>query len=216
MGMGFSFIKKKDYKRFLVLGIDNSGKKKILFRFKFNKDIPTVPAKGFFIETFERKFKYNKYNNSSNDEDIYDKKDFSCSGSCSGNGNSELITSCITLLVVCGQCMIRPLWPIHYTDETDGLIFVVDSTDLERIEEVKLEIKKLDENTKVFKNHPFLIFANKQDLKNSLTIEQLIDKLELNELSSNRKWHIQSSVALTGEGLEDGLNWLFSTSHNFV
>ncbi|EAL70115.2 ADP-ribosylation factor-related [Dictyostelium discoideum AX4] len=179
MGMGFSFIEKKDFKRFLILGIDNSGKKKIMYRLKFNKDIPTRPEKGFFVETFERRFKYNN-------EDV------------------------------CGQNMIRPLWPNYYTDETNGLIFVVDSSDQERIEEVRLEIKKLDENIKIFKNHPFLIFANKQDLKNSLSIEQLIDKLELNKLSLNRKWHIQSSNAITGDGLEFGLNWLFSSSHNFT
>ncbi|KAN0044853.1 hypothetical protein ACTA71_006379 [Dictyostelium dimigraforme] len=192
MGIGFSFIQKKDYKRFLVLGIDNSGKKKILYRLKFNKDIPTRAEKGFFVETFERTFKKDNNNN---------------------NGD-ELITSCITLVVVCGQYMIRPLWPRYYQDDTNGLIFVIDSTDQERMEEVKLEIKKLDQNIEVFKNHPFLIFANKQDLKNSLPIEQLIEKLELNNLSNNRKWHIQSSIAPTGEGLENGLNWLFSSVHN--
>ncbi|KAN0003220.1 hypothetical protein ACTFIZ_009376 [Dictyostelium cf. discoideum] len=215
MGMGFSFIEKKDFKRFLILGLDNSGKKKIMYRLTFNKDIPTGPEKGFFTETFERKFKYNKSSSSSSSNNVeysYGKNDFG-----GGNGGSnESITSCITLFVVCGQQMIRPLWPNYYTDESNGLIFVVDSNDKERIEEVKLEIKKLDENIKIFKNHPFLIFANKQDLKNSLSIEQLIDKLELDQLSSNRKWHIQSSNAITGDGLENGLNWLFSSSHNFT
>ncbi|KAM9945329.1 hypothetical protein ACTFIT_003585 [Dictyostelium discoideum] len=182
-----------------------------MYRLKFNKDIPTRPEKGFFVETFERRFKYNN-------EDGYGKNGFGFGFGCgSGSGGNELfITSCITLFVVCGQNMIRPLWPNYYTDETNGLIFVVDSSDQERIEEVRLEIKKLDENIKIFKNHPFLIFANKQDLKNSLSIEQLIDKLELNKLSLNRKWHIQSSNAITGDGLEFGLNWLFSSSHNFT
>ncbi|KAM9966932.1 hypothetical protein ACTFIR_007167 [Dictyostelium discoideum] len=190
-----------------------------MYRLKFNKDIPTRPQKGFFFETFERIFKYNN-------EDSYGKNNFGfgfgfgfgCgSGSGSGSGGNEsFITSCITLFVVCGQIMIRPLWPNYYTDGTNGLIFVVDSSDQERIEEVRLEIKKLNENIKIFKNHPFLIFANKQDLKNSLSIEQLIDRLELNKLSLNRKWHIQSSNAITGDGLEFGLNWLFSSSHNFT
>lgn len=61
-----------------------------------------------------------------------------------------------------GQEKLRPLWK-SYTRCTDGIIFVVDSCDTERLEEAKMELTKTvrsPDNAGV----PILILANKQDL----------------------------------------------------
>jgi ADP-ribosylation factor 1/2 len=55
---------------------------------------------------------------------------------------------------------------------------------------------------------PLLIFANKVDLshKNASTI---CKELQLHNLKN--PWYVQETVALTGDGLYEGLNWLNDT-----
>lgn len=61
-----------------------------------------------------------------------------------------------------GQDKIRPLWRHYYTG-TQGLIFVVDCADRDRIEEARLELHRIV-NDREMKDAIILIFANKQDL----------------------------------------------------
>jgi signal recognition particle receptor subunit beta len=55
----------------------------------------------------------------------------------------------------------------------------------------------------------FLVFANKQDLPEAMSEEEIIGKLNLGELKCHT-WHIQKCSAMTGEGITDGLDWLHS------
>ena len=52
-----------------------------------------------------------------------------------------------------------------------------------------------------------LVFANKQDLPNAMSVAEVTDKLGLHSLR-NRKWYIQATCATSGEGLFEGLDWL--------
>ena len=52
-----------------------------------------------------------------------------------------------------------------------------------------------------------LVFANKQDLPNAMSVNDVTEKLGLNQLR-NRKWYIQGCCATTGDGLYEGLDWL--------
>ena len=106
-----------------------------------------------------------------------------------------------------GQDKIRPLWR-HYYQNTQGLIFVIDSNDRERIIEASEEFQGVLRNPEL-QNAPILIFANKQDLPNSMGVNEIMEKMKLHSLNSN-KWHIQSTNALTGDGLYEGLDWLSS------
>ena len=54
-----------------------------------------------------------------------------------------------------------------------------------------------------------LVFANKQDLPNAMSVSEVTDKLGLHSLG-NRKWYIQSTCATSGDGLYEGLDWLSS------
>lgn len=62
-----------------------------------------------------------------------------------------------------GQDKIRPLWRHYYTG-TQGLIFVVDCADKERMDEARKELHKIV-NDREMQSAIILVFANKQDLK---------------------------------------------------
>lgn len=105
-----------------------------------------------------------------------------------------------------GQEKLRPLWR-SYTRCADGIVFVVDSVDAERIEEAKTELHKI---TRLAENQgvPVLVVANKQDLRNSLSLAEMETMLALGELSTATPWHLQPACAIIGEGLQEGLEKL--------
>jgi ADP-ribosylation factor-like protein 4 len=103
-----------------------------------------------------------------------------------------------------GQEKTRPLWR-SYTRCTDGIIFVVDSSDAERLEEAKLELLKIAKLTERYAV-PILVLANKQDLPTAAEPAKLEKGLGLAaELGRGVGWAIQPCCAVTGEGLEEGL-----------
>eukprot|EP00438_Fugacium_kawagutii_P017662 Skav201279 [mRNA] locus=scaffold2058:156040:156755:+ [translate_table: standard] len=104
-----------------------------------------------------------------------------------------------------GQDKIRRLWR-YYFQGTDGLIYVVDSSDRDRIQDAKEELDKMLQEQQM-ENAVLLVLANKQDLPNAMTAAEVMEKLELQNLR-HRKWFIQSTVAPTGDGLYEGLDWL--------
>ncbi|XP_075998398.1 ADP-ribosylation factor 4-like [Genypterus blacodes] len=117
----------------------------------------------------------------------------------------EYKTISFTVWDVGGQDKIRPLWR-HYFQNTQGLIFVVDSNDRERVAESADELSKMlleDE----LKDAALLVFANKQDLPNALSVSELTDKLGLQSIRG-RTWYVQSTCATQGQGLYEGLDWL--------
>jgi small GTP-binding protein len=67
-----------------------------------------------------------------------------------------------TVWDVGGQDKIRPLWR-HYFQNTQGLIFVVDSNDRERIGEAREELMRMLAEDEL-RDAVLLIFANKQVL----------------------------------------------------
>ncbi|KAF2364003.1 Small GTP-binding protein domain [Trinorchestia longiramus] len=110
-----------------------------------------------------------------------------------------------TVWDVGGQDKIRPLWR-HYFQNTQGLIFVVDSNDRERISEAADELYKMLQEDEL-RDAVLLVFANKQDLPNAMTAAEVTDKLGLNQLR-NKRWYIQATCACQGQGLYEGLDWL--------
>ncbi|PON74673.1 Small GTP-binding domain containing protein [Parasponia andersonii] len=112
-----------------------------------------------------------------------------------------------TVWDVGGQDKIRPLWK-HYFQNTQGLIFVVDSNDKERILEARNELHRiLTENE--LSNASLLVYANKKDLPNAMSVTEMTDKLGLHSLH-HRHWYVQYTSATSGEGLYEGLDWLFN------
>ena len=104
-----------------------------------------------------------------------------------------------------GQFKLRTLWH-HYFDNTQGLIYVVDSNDPGRIAESAeaLEMILSDES---MKGVPLLVYANKMDLPNAMNVPQISESLGLTKLC-NRHWQVQASNASRGDGLMEGMDWL--------
>lgn len=111
-----------------------------------------------------------------------------------------------TLWDVGGLQKLRPLWR-HYYLNTQAVIFVIDSTNIERISEAHEELAKLMAEKRL-KDALLLIFANKQDLPSALTVDSLTEKLALHKLCCGRSWNIFACDAHSGEGLHEGLDWL--------
>eukprot|EP01038_Epipyxis_sp_PR26KG_P010147 gene10147-13650_t len=113
-----------------------------------------------------------------------------------------------TVWDVGGQDKIRPLWR-HYYQNTQGLIFVVDSNDRDRIDAARDELHRML-NEDELRDSILLVFANKQDLPNAMSAAEMTDKLGLQTLR-HRQWYIQACCATTGDGLYEGLDWLSAT-----
>ncbi|XP_041367415.1 ADP-ribosylation factor 6-like [Gigantopelta aegis] len=108
-----------------------------------------------------------------------------------------------------GQEKLRPLWR-HYYIGSLALIFVVDCSDRDRIDEAKEELHKII-NDQEMRNVVILIFANKQDLRDVMKPNEIQEKLGLSQLR-DRNWYVQPVCAVTGDGLFEGLTWLSSNS----
>ena len=108
---------------------------------------------------------------------------------------------------------------------------MIDSNDRERISECQEELQRVlceDE----LRNSILLVLANKQDLPNAMSVQEITEKLGLNSLRA-REWckfplaynmhsvslstfipsipDIQSTCATSGDGLYEGLDWLKGT-----
>jgi len=117
-----------------------------------------------------------------------------------------------TVWDVGGQDKIRPLWR-HYYQNTQGVIFVVDSNDRERIDDsnghennAKMELQRMLQEDEL-RDAVLLVFANKQDLPKAMRVKDVTDRLGLENLRG-RQWYIQGASAPTTDGLYEGLDWL--------
>lgn len=104
-----------------------------------------------------------------------------------------------------GQASLRSYWKNYY-ENTDGLIWVVDSCDKNRLNDCKAELRSMLKQEKL-SGATLLIFCNKQDVEGALKEEEIRDFQEL-DLISTRHWGIIPCSAVTGFGLYDGIEWL--------
>jgi len=114
-----------------------------------------------------------------------------------------------TVWDVGGQDKLRPLWR-HYYQGTQGLVFVVDSTDTARFEEAALELYRLLDDD-ALRDAAVLILANKQDMHGAASVTEVATKMELSRYSKTHEWFIQPCSALQSQGLFEGLDWLAQT-----
>lgn len=62
---------------------------------------------------------------------------------------------------------------------------------------------------------PVLFFANKMDVKEAMSAVKISAALGLDRIS-NKPWHICASNAITGEGLQEGVEWLTGQIWEYV
>eukprot|EP00808_Paulinella_micropora_P007572 g31988.t1 len=105
-----------------------------------------------------------------------------------------------------GQQTIRSYWR-NYFEKTDVIIWVVDSADQRRLEMCRDELHKLLKHERLA-GATLLIFANKQDIAQALSLKEISDVLSLSEETVGpRNWRIQRCSAVTGQGLLAGIDW---------
>ena len=113
----------------------------------------------------------------------------------------------LNLWDVGGQKSLRSYWK-NYFEETDCLIWVVDSSDRERLNDCKRELHQLLLEERLI-GASLLVFANKQDLPNSLTAEEVAQFLDLEKITTHH-WNVLACSAYSGHNLVTGLEWLVS------
>ncbi|XP_047401293.1 putative ADP-ribosylation factor-like protein 5C isoform X1 [Sciurus carolinensis] len=97
-----------------------------------------------------------------------------------------------------GQEALRSTWSTYYSN-TEFVILVIDSTDRDRLSTTREELYKMLAH-EALRDASVLIFANKQDVKDSMTTVEISQFLTLSAIRDH-PWHIQGCCALTGEGL---------------
>lgn len=111
-----------------------------------------------------------------------------------------------------GQWRMRQLWHTFYQD-TNALIFVIDSTDVSRLSEARCELCDvlLDER---MSQVPLLVLANKQDMNGALSSSMIVELMGLNRLEG-RAWRIQECSTLTGHGsFQNVIEWIYKSFKN--
>lgn len=168
MGLAFSKLfdrlwGKKEM-RILMVGLDAAGKTTILYKLKLG-EIVYVHLQFLGLQQLandsQHHHSHNRYGTCPNHH-FYKLTSFA-------GFNVETVeykNIQFTVWDVGGQDKIRPLWR-HYFQNTQGIIFVVDSNDRDRIVEAREELQRML-NEDELRDALLLVFANKQDLPVSL------------------------------------------------
>ncbi|KAM6357487.1 ADP-ribosylation factor-like protein 14 [Alca torda] len=112
----------------------------------------------------------------------------------------------LTVWDVGGQEKMRHVW-CNFLENADGLLYVVDSSDKQRLEESKKEFELILKN-EFIKSVPVVVLANKQDLPGALNAEEITRRFNMKKYCSDRNWYVQPCCAITGEGLSEALQRL--------
>ncbi|XP_014651207.1 PREDICTED: ADP-ribosylation factor-like protein 13A [Ceratotherium simum simum] len=110
----------------------------------------------------------------------------------------------------------REIWPNYYA-QAHGLVFVLDSSDLERMQEVKIILTRLLSDKRVA-GKPILLMANKQDKKDALLPCDIVKYLLLERLVKENKslYRVEPCSAIKNlqrrnhQSIIEGLRWLLA------
>uniref|UniRef100_UPI0037E7B825 ADP-ribosylation factor-related protein 1 n=1 Tax=Semicossyphus pulcher TaxID=241346 RepID=UPI0037E7B825 len=106
-----------------------------------------------------------------------------------------------------GQEELQSLWDKYYA-ESHGVIYVIDSTDEERLSESKEAFEKMI-SSEVLEGVPLLVLANKQDVPDCLSVPDI--KTAFSDSApkiGKRDCLVQPCTALTGDGVNEGIEWM--------
>ncbi|KAH6644700.1 ADP-ribosylation factor [Boeremia exigua] len=104
-----------------------------------------------------------------------------------------------------GQKTLRTYWK-NYFEKTDTLIWVVDATDRERVGDCRHELAGLLLEERL-SGASLLVFKNKSDVPGAMSEDEVREGLGLDAIRTH-KWTIMSCSAMTGQNLQEGLQWV--------
>ncbi|KRX68420.1 ADP-ribosylation factor-like protein 5B, partial [Trichinella sp. T9] len=195
----------------IIVGLDNAGKTTILYHFLMDEVVHTSPTIGSNVEEVVWKnihflmwdiggqdslrASWNTYY--TNTEVIAKMLIHNCS------------VYCVQIMFVLMKLMLNEISIAKGNNVyISFVILVIDSADRERLSTIKEEFYRMLAHEELRKS-AVLIFANKQDIKKSMTSAEISHELNLTSIKDQR-WQIQACCALTGEGLQQGLEWMAS------
>lgn len=111
----------------------------------------------------------------------------------------------LTAWDVGGRDKIRPLYR-HYFANTQALIYVIDSNHRERISEARDELNIMLKEDQL-RDVILLVLANKQDLENAMSVEEVSKAIDFESMKPEMKFIIGTS-AIKGDGLFEAFDWL--------
>ncbi|XP_050973653.1 ADP-ribosylation factor-like protein 13B isoform X6 [Labeo rohita] len=122
----------------------------------------------------------------------------------------------VTIFDLGGGKRIRGIWKNYYS-ESYGVVFVVDSSDVQRIQETRDTMAEVLRHPRIA-GKPVLVLANKQDRDGALAEADIIETLSLEKLVNENKClcQIEPCSAVLGYGkkvdksIKNGLNWLLN------
>ncbi|KAL4512765.1 hypothetical protein ABPG72_017450 [Tetrahymena utriculariae] len=122
---------------------------------------------------------------------------------CSGINAPVLVYDCS------GVGRARDNWRTFY-DACDGIIFVIDSTDSQRVTVLKKIIKDVLTDRSIKDKKPILFAFNKQDEEDIMEKENFVQVLEINNFKRTQKNPISTKgiTGKTGDGVIDCFQWI--------
>ncbi len=148
--------------RLLMLGLDAAGKTTILYKLKLGQDVTTIPTVGFNVETVTYKnVKFNVWDVGGQDKIRPLWRHYFSGELFSSIRDSKIRTTRQEKKKKSAWLIVCALPP---KTGTQGLIFVIDSSDRARIDEARQELHRII-NDREMKDSLLLVFANKQDLQ---------------------------------------------------
>ncbi|KAF1371617.1 hypothetical protein PFLUV_G00270240 [Perca fluviatilis] len=122
----------------------------------------------------------------------------------------------VTIFDLGGGKRIRGIWKNYYS-ESHGVVFVVDSSDVQRIQETRETMAEVLQHPRIA-GKPVLVLANKQDQEGALAEADIIENLSLEKLVNENKClcQIEPCSAVLGYGkkfdksIKKGMKWLLN------
>ncbi|XP_045784435.1 ADP-ribosylation factor-related protein 1 [Maniola jurtina] len=106
-----------------------------------------------------------------------------------------------------GQQELQSLWDKYYA-ECHGVIYIVDSSDRERVSESKETFDRMIASEHL-SGVPLLVLANKQDIPDCMGVHTVKPIFNQNaHLIGARDIMLMATSALTGDGVDEGIRWL--------
>ena len=174
----------------------------VSFALRQDETISTIPTVGFNVENVQL-----RNNLSLTVWDIGGQKTVSpCTTLSLTYIHLYLCANAVLVFLVQLWYQIRALWR-HYYRGSNAIVWMVDSSDIERIELAKEELSQLMIEPEL-SGIPLLVFANKQDLPRALSGQEMDNRMELPKMCRSRHWFVQECIATKGEGIYEGFNWL--------
>ncbi|CAM8890079.1 unnamed protein product [Rhodiola kirilowii] len=120
-------------------------------------------------------------------------------------GRLEISNAKLVFWDLGGQPGLRSIWEKYY-EEAHAVVFVIDAACPSRFEDSKSALEKVLRHEDL-KGAPLLVLANKQDLPNAISAEEIGRYLDLKKLDE-RIYMFEAVSAYDGMGIKESISWL--------